>query len=454
MIIIRNSDKLSQAANILVSANLQIEFLRLSLLPPNAQAANWVHQKEAIMTKKLAVNIDDIQSARARIAGHIVNTPMQHSRTLSEITGSDVWVKFENFQFTASFKERGALNRINALSDDEKKRGVIAVSAGNHAQGVAYNANRFGIPATIVMPRGTPFNKIEHTRKHGARVLIEGETLAEAFDFANKLCAAENLVFVHPYDDPLVIAGQGTLGLEMLEAVPQLDCLVVPIGGGGLISGIAIAAKSINPDIEIIGVQTKMYPAMHAALYQISDFTCAGQTIAEGIAVRDVGKLTTEIVQELVSQIVLVDEDDIEQAITLFCNVEKTISEGAGAAGLAALMAHKEIFKGKKVGTILCGGNIDTRLLASVLTRSLVREERIVRLRIIGDDRPGLLARVASIIGECGGNIIEVFHNRLALDVPAKGAEFDIMVESRDSRHTEEIVRALTDAGYPPRPNV
>lgn len=406
------------------------------------------------MTNNLPVSVEDIKAARERIGEHIVKTPMQYSRTLSEITGAEVWVKFENFQFTASFKERGALNRLTALSDDEKKRGVIAVSAGNHAQGVAYNASRLGIPATIVMPLGTPFNKIEHTRKHGARVLIEGETLADAFDFAHKLCAEENLVFVHPFDDKLVIAGQGTLGFEMLEAEPSLECLIIPIGGGGLISGIAIAAKYLKPDIEIIGVQTKMYPAMHAELYQVKDVLCAGQTIAEGIAVRDVGKLTTQIVRELVSQIVLVDEDEIEQAITLFCNVEKTISEGAGAAGLAALMAHKKLFKGKKVGIVLCGGNIDTRLLASVLTRSLVREKRIVRLRIIGDDRPGLLARVASIIGDCGGNIIEVFHNRLALDVPAKGAEFDIMVESRDSVHTKEIVEALTEAGYPPRPNV
>lgn len=404
------------------------------------------------MTNSLPVTIKDIRAAQELIAGQITQTPLNYSRTLSEITGAEVWIKFENFQFTAAFKERGALNRLLNLNEDERRRGVIAMSAGNHAQGVAYHAARLNIPATIVMPIGTPFTKVEHTRKHGARVIIHGVNLVEASDYAHKLEKEENLVFVHPYDDPLVIAGQGTLGLEMLAANPELEVLIVPIGGGGLISGVAIAAKAIKPEIQIVGVQTQMYPAMYAKIKQIKDVVCAGQTIAEGIAVRDVGEITTQIVRETVADILLVEEADIEQAITLYANVEKTISEGAGAAGLAALLANPEMFKGKKVGLILCGGNIDSRLLASVLTRSLVREKRIVRMRIIGDDRPGLLALVSRVIGESGGNIIEVAHNRLALDVPAKGAEFDIMVESRDALHTQEIIEALTKAGYPPRP--
>lgn len=405
------------------------------------------------VNSQLPVCYKDIQDAHERIRGQISNTPMQYSKTLSEITGAEVWIKFENFQFTAAYKERGALNRLLTLNDDEKTRGVIAMSAGNHAQGIAYHAARLGIPATIIMPRGTPFTKVEHTKRHGARVIIHGETLVEASDYAYKICAEENLVFVHPYNDVKVIAGQGTIALEMLEIAPDLDCLIIPIGGGGLISGNSISAREIKPDIEIIGVQTEMYPGMYAKFYKRNDLECKGQTIAEGIAVRDVGEISSQITIANVNEIVLVEEDAIEQAITLFCNVEKTIAEGAGAAGLAALLAHPDKFKGKKVGIILCGGNIDTRLLASVLTRSLVREQRLVRLRIIGDDRPGLLALVSNTIGGSGGNIIEVAHNRLALDVPAKGAEFDIMVESRDANHTQEIIDALTKVGYPPRPN-
>lgn len=404
------------------------------------------------MTNQLPVTIEDIKAAQKLIAGQVQRTPMTYSRTLSEITGAEIWVKFENLQFTAAFKERGALNRLLNLNEDERKRGVIAMSAGNHAQGVAYHAARLGIPATIVMPNGTPFTKIEHTRRHGARVIIHGNTLIEASDHAHKICDEENLVFIPPFDDKLVIAGQGTIGLEMLEDKPDLDVIVVPVGGGGLIAGVAIAAKSLSPKIDIIGVEPAMYPSMDGALRQLQDVKCEGQTIAEGIAVKYVGLLPLEICRELVREVLPVEEADMEQAINLFCNVEKTVSEGAGAAGLAALLAYPWRFKGKKVGLILSGGNIDSRLLASVLTRSLVREQRIVRMRIIGDDRPGLLALVSRVIGETGGNIIEVAHNRLALDVPAKGAEFDIMVESRDARHTQEIIDALTAAGYPPRP--
>lgn len=398
------------------------------------------------------VTYQDILNAAENLKGQITRTPMQYSKTLSEITGADVWIKFENFQFTASFKERGALNRLLSLTEDERKRGVIAMSAGNHAQGVAYHATRLGIPSTIVMPKGTPFNKIEHTRRLGARVIIHGDNLVESSDYAHELCDKENLVFVPPYDDAMVIAGQGTIALEMLEDNKDLDTIIVPVGGGGLIAGVAVAAKAIKPNIEIIGVEPAMYPSMNAALRQLKDVKCEGQTIAEGIAVKNVGELPLQIAREYVREVIPIEESYMEQAINLFCNVEKTIAEGAGAAGLGLLLAHPEKFKGKKVGLILSGGNIDPRLLASVLTRSLVREQRIVRLRIIGDDRPGLLAMVSKIIGETGGNIIEVAHNRLALDVPAKGAEFDIMVESRDTQHTQEIIDALTKAGYPPRP--
>ncbi len=404
------------------------------------------------MTNNLPVTLDDIKAAQKLIAGKVHRTPLNYSKTLSEITGAEVWVKFENLQFTAAFKERGALNRLLNLNEDERKRGIIAMSAGNHAQGVAYHAARLGIPATIVMPKGTPFTKIEHTQRHGARVIIHGNTLVEASDHAHKICDDENLVFIPPFDDKLVIAGQGTIGLEMLEDKPDLDVIVVPVGGGGLIAGVAVAAKALSPKIDIIGVEPAMYPSMDGALRQLQDVKCEGQTIAEGIAVKFVGQIPLEICRELVREVLPVEEADMEQAINLFCNVEKTVSEGAGAAGLAALLAYPWRFKGKKVGLILSGGNIDSRLLASVLTRSLVREQRIVRMRIIGDDRPGLLALVSRVIGETGGNIIEVAHNRLALDVPAKGAEFDIMVESRDARHTQEIIDALTAAGYPPRP--
>jgi threonine dehydratase len=392
----------------------------------------------------------DIEAAAVRISGQVERTPMRRSRTLSDITGADVWIKFENLQFTASFKERGALNKLLSLSDAERRNGVIAVSAGNHAQGVAYNAARLGMPCTIVMPLGTPFVKVEHTRKHGARVLLNGETFAEATTYAYQVKDREGLTFVHPYDDPFVIAGQGTIAREMLEDAPDLDMLAIPVGGGGLISGNAIAAKHLKPEIEIIGVEARMYPALYAELRGETP-QCGGQTIAEGIAVKQAGRLPLAICRKLVREVLLVDEPHLEHAITLFCNVEKTIAEGAGAAGLAALLAHPHRFAGRKVGLILCGGNIDSRLLASVLTRALVREGRISRLRLVGDDRPGLLATVSKMIGDLGGNIIEVAHNRLALDVPAKGAEFDILIETRDSQHTQEIVDALAATGYPPR---
>ncbi|MGE6696993.1 threonine ammonia-lyase [Hyphomonas sp. NPDC076900] len=398
----------------------------------------------------MPVSLADIQAAAKVLEGQIERTELSHSKTLSAITGAQVWVKLENRQFTAAFKERGALNKLVKLSDKEKKAGVIAASAGNHAQGVAYHARRLGIPATIVMAETTPFNKVEHTRDHGARVVLEGMIFDEAKEYALKLGEKEGLTFIHPFDDADIIAGQGTIALEMLADNPGLDTLVVPIGGGGLISGIAIAAKALKPDIKIIGVEAAMYPCMHAALRGKSP-KMGGATIAEGIAVKEVGQLTRLIAQELVDDIVLVEEEHLERAITLFVEVEKTIAEGAGAAGLAALLAHPSRFYGRNVGLVLCGGNIDTRLLASVLTRALVRENRLARIRIVGDDRPGLLALVSKIIGDQGANIMEVAHNRIALDVPAKGAEFDILMETRDSQHTQEVIDALAQAGYPPR---
>ncbi len=404
------------------------------------------------MTDSLAISVEDVKAAAELLAGQIVRTPMRRSITLSEITGADVWVKFENMQFTAAFKERGALNKLARLTDEEKQRGVIAASAGNHAQGVAYHGRRLGIPVTIVMPVTTPFNKVEHTRAFGARVLLEGQTFDEANSFAETVRQKEGLAWIHPFDDPLIMAGQGTAALEMLEDEPDLDMLVVPIGGGGLISGMATVAKALNPDMKVIGVQASMYAGMHAALND-RPAPPGGASIAEGIAVKYPGELTRRVVKALVNDIVLVEEEHLERAISLYVNVEKTVAEGAGAAGLAALLAHPAKFAGKKVGLILCGGNIDTRLLASVLTRALVREHRLVNIRIIGDDRPGLLALVSKVIGDAGANIMEVAHNRIALDVPAKGAEFDILIETRDSQHTQEVIDALSQSGYPPRTN-
>jgi threonine dehydratase len=398
----------------------------------------------------MMIDFEHIKAAAERLKGHIERTPMRHSRTLSEITGAEVWVKFENLQFTAAYKERGALNKLLQLTADERRRGVIAASAGNHAQGLAYHGARLGIPVTIVMPRTTPMVKVEHTRAFGAQVVIEGDTYDEAGEFAVKLCAERDLTFVHPFNDEAVINGQGTIALEMFEDCPDLEVLPVPIGGGGLIAGVATAAKSLSNHVSIVGVEPAMYPSFTARMRGIQA-AVGGQTIAEGIAVKQVGDLTYSTVRPLIDDVVLVEEPYFERAVALYCNVEKTIAEGAGAASLAALLAHPERFRGKKCGLILTGGNIDTRLLASVLTRELVRAQRLVSLRIIGDDRPGLLANVSTLIARMGANIVEVQHNRLALDVPAKGAEFDIMIETRDAAHTQEIIDALREAGYPPR---
>jgi threonine dehydratase len=399
----------------------------------------------------MTLTFDAIKAAADRLSGHIERTPMRRSRTLSEITGADVWIKFENLQFTASYKERGALNKLLQLSQDEKTRGVIAASAGNHAQGLAYHGARLGIPVTIVMPSNTPFVKVQQTRDFGANVVIEGETYDDASTFALDLGRDRGLTFVHPFNDYDVMAGQGTIALEMFAEVPGIEVLPVPIGGGGLIAGVATAAKAIRPDVHVIGFEPAMYPSFSARMQGLNA-QAGGQTIAEGIAVKNVGDLTYAVARPLIDDVVLIEEPEFERAIALYANVEKTIAEGAGAGSLAALLAYPERFRGKTCGLILTGGNIDTRLLASVLTRELVRAQRIVSLRIIGDDRPGLLSTVAQTIGAHGANIIEVAHNRLALDVPAKGAEFDIMIETRDARHTQEIIDALGAAGYPPRP--
>src|SRR4051794_16088267 len=388
----------------------------------------------------MTLAFDDILAAKDRLQGHIERTPCRQSRTLSEITGAEVWVKFENLQFTAAYKERGALNALLQLGENAAKRGVIAASAGNHSQGLAYHAARLGIPVTIVMPRGTPFVKVQQTRAHGAEVVIEGDGYDEASAAARKLCDERELTFVHPFNDLNVMAGQGTVALEMLEDVPDLEMLPIPIGGGGLIAGMATAAKHVKPDIHIVGVEPAMYPSFTAKMRGVNmGVTTGGATIAEGIAVKQVGDLTYAIARPLIDEVVLVEEPFFERAVALYCNVEKTVAEGAGAGALAALLAYPERFRGKKCGLVITGGNIDTRLLASVLTRELVREQRIVSLRIIGADRPGLRGTVWAIIGKVGANFMELAHNRLALDVPAKGAEFDLMIETRDAQHTQEI---------------
>jgi len=394
-------------------------------------------------TSTLPVTLADVEAAARLLQGQVARTPMLHSRTLSRVCGCDVWVKFENLQFTASFKERGALTKLSTLSREQRGRGVIAMSAGNHAQGVAYHAGRLDIPATIVMPAFAPFVKVKHTRDHGARVVLHGDSLSEAGAEARRIAEAEGLTFVHPYDDAAIIAGQGTVGLEMLQDAPHLDTLVVPVGGGGLISGIAIAAKALKPDIRVIGVETTGYPALYQILHG-EPVQVGGETIAEGIAVRDTGVLPLAVCRELVAEVKLVDETDIERAIVLFLEVEKTVAEGAGAAGLAAILAHRESFAGRAVGVVLCGGNIDTRLLASILMRGLVRNGRVVRLRVKITDAPGQLARVAGIVGEAGGNILEVQHQRLFGGVAAKSATLELLVETRDAAHVRELVNALS----------
>jgi threonine dehydratase len=394
-----------------------------------------------------AVTVADIRMAHERISPSIVRTPTLFSQTLSTLTGAQVWLKFENLQFTAAYKERGALNKLMQLTAEEKARGVIAASAGNHAQGLAYHGRRLGIPVTIVMPRPTPTVKVQQTEGHQAEVILHGERFDDAQAHAVELAEQRGLVFVHPFDDPAIIAGQGTVALEMLTDAPGIDTLAIPIGGGGLISGCATAARALKPDLEVIGVQAELYPSMYAELNGL-DLPCEGDTLAEGIAVKQPGRITREIVRELVKEIVLVSERGLESAVALLLQIEKTVVEGAGAAGLAALLAHPEHFRGKTVGLVLCGGNIDTRLLANVLLRDLARSGRLARLRIRLQDRPGALYAVARIFQEQNANILELYHQRIFTNLPAKGLTLDVECETRGADHLDRLVQAITDAGY------
>ncbi|MFO1074773.1 MAG: threonine ammonia-lyase [Geminicoccaceae bacterium] len=393
------------------------------------------------------ITLADIEAAQARLAGQIVATPCLLSRTLSDMTGAEIWLKFENLQYTAAFKERGAYNRLVQLTPAECKAGVVAMSAGNHAQGVAYHARRLGIPATIVMPRQTPFVKVENTRRLGARVVLAGEGVEEAAVEALALVAHEGLVFIHPFDDAAVIAGQGTIALEMLAAAPELELLVVPIGGGGLIGGIATAAKALRPDIRIIGVEAALYPSTFRRLQGLP-MTGGGPTLAEGIAVKAPGGLTLPIIERLVERVLLVEEAAIEAAIVQLLEVEKTVAEGAAAAALAAITSEPELFRGRRVGLVLSGGNIDSRLLSAVILRGLVRTERLVRLRIAVPDSPGSLARITQIIAERGGNVVDVAHQRAFSKLSVKLADVDFTIETRTGEHAEEIAHALDSAGF------
>jgi len=393
------------------------------------------------------ITAEDVADAARAIKGAVARTAFERSRTPSGMFGCQLFLKFENLQFTGSFKERGALNRLLQLDEAARSRGVIAMSAGNHAQGVAYHARQLDIPAVIVMPEATPTVKVENTRAHGAEVVLHGASLEEAAAFAHAHGEERQLTFVHPYDDRYVIAGQGTAGREMLEDVPDLDAILVPIGGGGLVSGIAIAAKAMRPGIEIIGVQAALYPSMFNAT-RGKDLPMRGDTLAEGIAVKAPGRLTTPLVETLVDDIVLVDEPQLERAVSLLITIEKTVVEGAGAAGLAALVAGPDRFAGKKVGLVLCGGNIDTRLLASVLQRELARQGRLSQLTIDIPDKPGQLARVSAVIADEGANVVEVYHQRVFTDLPAKGTELHLVIETRDRSHRGRCVAALEGMGY------
>jgi threonine dehydratase len=397
----------------------------------------------------VSVTIADVEAARRAIAGQVLRTPMLPAPKLSALTGAEVYVKYENLQVTNSFKDRGALNKLASLSAAARVRGVIAMSAGNHAQAVAYHAARLAIPATFVMPVTTPFVKVAATQAHGAEVVLDGETVAEAQLRAQTLARERSLTFVHPYDDPLVIAGQGTIALEMLEDVPDLDTMVFPIGGGGLIAGNAIAARARQPKIEIVGAEAALYPSFWNAL-RGENRPLGGPTLAEGIAVEKVGVLALPIVRDLVSEIILADEVHLERAVNAYLTLQKTMAEGAGAAGLAAMLVRPEKFRRRKVGLVLCGGNIDPRILASIMVRELEREYHIVAFRLAIPDRPGVLGQIATRLGRLGANILEVEHRRLFLDVPAKGAKLDITVETRDRAHGQEIFEVLAKEGFQP----
>ena len=398
----------------------------------------------------MPIGLEDIRAAAAAIDGSVVRTPCLHSRTLSEVTGAQIYLKFENHQFTASFKERGALNKLLSLTPEQRSCGVIAASAGNHAQGVAYHARRLGIHAVIVMPRYTPGVKVVHTRRHGAEVILHGEGFDDAKAYAAELASTRGLTPVHPYDDEKVICGQGTIALEMLAAQPDLEVLVVPIGGGGMISGMAVAARALNPAIEVIGAETTRFPSMYCAIKgEAPEFGTT--TIADGIAVKEPGRLTLPIVRDLVSSILLVGEGDIERAIVLLLEIEKTVVEGAGAAGLAALLAHRQRFQGKKVGLVLCGGNIDPLMLADIIERGMVRTGRLTRLTVELRDLPGALAKVTACLAEQNANIEEIAHQRAFTSLPVQSVEVDFVLETRDHEHVQQVLAALAAAGFPAR---
>ena len=393
------------------------------------------------------LTIDDVRAAAARIEGAVIRTAMDHSRTLSAITGAEIWLKFENLQFTAAYKERGALNAMLLLDPEKSSRGVIAASAGNHAQGLSYHGKRLGIPVTIVMPRSTPMVKIQQTEAVGGTVVLHGETFDEAYAHARELESELGLTFVHPFDDPHVAAGQGTVALEMLEQVPDLDMLVIPIGGGGLASGMSVAARAIKPDIALIGVEAELFPSMYNRLKH-NDLPCGGDTLAEGIAVKEPGAFTSQVLRRLLDDVVLVSEAALERAVSLLLQIEKTVAEGAGAAGLAAVLAHPARFKGRKIGIPICGGNIDTRLLANVLLRDLARSGRLARLRLTLQDRPGALFKVMREFDAHNVNIIEIYHQRIFTHLPAKGLITDIECEARDRDQLDGLVGALRENGY------
>ena len=391
--------------------------------------------------------IDDIRAAAERIKGAVIRTPMLVSQTLSEIVGAEVWLKFENLQFTAAYKERGALNKLLQLTDEERARGVIAASAGNHAQAVAYHAKRLGIPATIVMPEPTPTVKVTQTQGHGATVILHGDMFDDAYAKARELSLEKGYTFVHPFDDPKIIAGAGTVGLELIEDAPDLDAIVVPIGGGGLMAGVSIAANAIKPGVEMIGVEAELYPSMKCAI-EGCFMPLGGDTLAEGIAVKHPGELTSRILKELANQVMLVSERDLERAVAMLVGIEKTVVEGAGAAGLAAILANPDHFKGKKVATILCGGNIDTHLLANVLVRDLVRQGRIARLHVAAHDQPGALAAITRKVYEAGVNVIEINHSRIFTTLPAKDTMIEVECEARDPASIDDVVQRLETAGF------
>ena len=392
------------------------------------------------------LNLNDIRAAAERLRGNVLRTPCTYARTLSQITGAEVFLKFENLQFTAAFKERGALNKLLSLTPAQRRRGVIAMSAGNHAQGVAYHARRLDIPAVIVMPQYTPNVKVEHTRGHGAEVLLHGETFDDASRFAHTLARRRRLTLVHPYDDPLVMAGQGTIALEMLEQQPDLETLLVPIGGGGLIAGMAVAARGLKPDVEIFGVQSERFPAM-AQILRGQPVVCERYTVAEGIAVKQPGRQTRTLVRELVRDILLVGEGELEDAILMLLQIEKTVVEGAGACGLAALLKHRKQFRKKRVGLVLCGGNIDLLTLSSIIQRGLVRNGQLVRLRVETRDVPGELARASGLLGTAGANIVEVHHQRAFSAHSLQTALVDFTIQTRGREHLDQIMATLHAAG-------